>query len=74
MLLIDVLEMISIHNKVYYLQYSESFTGDVFMTTDNEPGALNKLFLHSQLNCQYCLFTIDYNTVQLLYSRFLEKF
>ena len=31
MLLTDVPEIISVDNKVYYLQYSDSFAGDVFM-------------------------------------------
>lgn len=75
--LTDVPEMISIHNKVYNSQYIEFFVGYVFMTTDNEPfysltGALNKLVLHSQLNCQYCLFTIDNNTV--VYSCYIQDF
>ena len=50
LLLTDVPEIISVDNKLYYLQYSDSFTGDVFMITDNEPfyslaSALNKIFL-----------------------------
>ena len=31
LLLTDVPEIISVDNKVYYLQYSDSFAGDVFM-------------------------------------------
>ena len=73
MLLTHVPEMNSIHNKVYHLQNNESFSSDVFMTTDNEPffsltGTLNKLFLHSQLNYRYCLLTIDCNTVAIFKS------
>ena len=63
-------EIISVDNKVYYLQYSDSFTGDVFMITDNEPfyslaSALNKIFTHSELNYQHCLLTVSCNTVAI---------
>ena len=63
-------EIISVDNKVYYLQYSDSFAGDVFMITDNEPfysmtSALNKIFSHSELDYQNCLLTIDCNTLAI---------
>ena len=63
-------EIISVDNKVYYLQYSDSFTGDVSMITDNEPfyslaSALNKNFSHSELNYQHCLLTVACNTVAI---------
>ena len=55
MLLTELPEMISVVNKVYHLQYSDSFLGDIFMITDSEPfysltSGLNKLFSYSQLN------------------------
>ena len=64
-------ELISVHNNVYYLvQYSDSLAGDVFMITDNEPfysliSAFNKIFSHAELDYQYCLLTIDCNTVAI---------
>ena len=70
MLLTDAPELISVHNNVYYLQYSDSLAGDVFMITDNEPfysliSAFNKIFSHAELDYQYCLLTIDCNTVAI---------
>ena len=70
MLLTDGPELISVHNNVYYLQYSDSLAGDVFMITDNEPfysliSAFNKIFSHAELDYQYCLLTIDCNTVAI---------
>ena len=63
-------EIISVDNKVYYLQYSDFFTCDVFMITDNGPfyslaSALNKTFSHSELNYQHCLLTVACNTVAI---------
>ena len=37
LLLSDLPGMVSVVNKVYCLQYSESFSGDVFKISDNEP-------------------------------------
>ena len=70
LLLSDVPEMVSVDNKVYCLQYSESFSGDVFNISDNEPfytlkTALNKIFSPTELNYQHCLLTIDCNTVAI---------
>ena len=70
MLLSDVPEMVSVDNKVYCLQYSESFSGDVFKISDNEPfytlkTALNKIFSPTDLNYKHCLLTIDCNTVAI---------
>ena len=70
LLLSDVPEMVSVDNKVYCLQYSESFSGDVFQISDNEPfytlkTALDKIFSPTQLNYQHCLLTIDCNTVAI---------
>ena len=64
----DVPEMVSVDNKVYCLQYSESFSGDVFQISDDEPfymlkTAFNKIFSPTELNYQDCLLTIDCNTV-----------
>ena len=63
-------EIISVDNKVYYLQYNDSFTGDVFMITDNEPlyslaNVLNKIFSHPEINYQHCLLTVACNTVAI---------
>ena len=61
-------ELISVHNNVYNLQYSDSLAGDVFMIS--EPfysliSAFNKIFSHAELDYQYCLLTIDCNTVAI---------
>ena len=66
LLLSDVPEMVSVDNKVHRLQYSESFSGDVFKLSDDEPfytlkTALNKIFSPTELNYQHCLLTIDCN-------------
>ena len=55
LLLTDVLEMVSVSDRMYFLKYSDPFAGDLFMTTNNLPyyslkNALNNLFLDSQLN------------------------
>ena len=55
LLLTDVPEMVSVSDRMYFLQYSDPFAGDLFMTTNNLPyyslkNALNNLFLDSQLN------------------------
>ena len=70
LLLSDVPAMVSVDNKVYCLQYSDSFSGDVFKISDNEPfytlkTALNKIFSPTELNYQHCLLTIDCNTVAI---------
>ena len=70
MLLSDVPEMVLVDNKVYCLQYSVSFSGDVFKIFDNEPfytlkTALNKIFSPTELDYQHCLLTIDCNTVAI---------
>ena len=70
LLLSDVPEMVSVDNKVYCLQYSASFSGDVFKIFDDEPfytlkTALNKIFSPTELNYQHCLLTIDCNTVAI---------
>ena len=70
LLLSDVPEMVPIDNKVYCLEYSESFSGDVFKLSDDEPfytlkTALNKIFSPTELNYQHCLLTVDCNTVAI---------
>ena len=70
LLLTDVPEMVSASDKMYSLQYSDAFAGDLFMATNNLPyyslqNALNSLFLDSQLNYQHCLLTVDCNTVAI---------
>ena len=70
LLLTDVPEMVSVSDRMYFLQYSDPFAGDLFMTTNNLPyyslkNALNNLFLDSHLNYQHCLLTIDCNTVAI---------
>ena len=70
LLLSDVPEMVSVDNKVYCLQYSASFSGDVFKIFDDEPfytlkTALNKIFSPTELNYQQCLLTIDCSTVAI---------
>ena len=70
LLLSDVPEMVSVDNKVYCLQYSVSFSGDVFKIYDDEPfytlkTALNKIFSPTELNYQHCLLTIDCITVAI---------
>ena len=70
LLLTDVPDMLSIENKVYRLQYSESFSGDLFKLCDDEPfftlrTALNKIFSSTELNYQHSLLTIDCNTVAI---------
>ena len=70
LLLSDVPEMVSVDNKVYCLQYSVSFSGDVFKIFGNEPfyilkTALNEIFSPTELNYRHCLLTIDCNTVAI---------
>ena len=68
LLLTDVPDMVSIFDKVYSLQYSESFTGSLFMTSNIGPymslrNSLLEVFSHSQWNYSCCLLTIGVNTV-----------
>ena len=67
LLLSDIPETISLCNKVYFVQYSDPFAGNMFMTSTKLPycsleHALNNLFS----SYQYCLLTIDCNTVAIL--------
>ncbi len=69
LLLTDVPEMVSVSDKIYHLQYSDSFNGDLFRSVAlpyySLQNALNHLFLSSQINYRCCLLTIDCNTVAI---------
>ena len=67
MLLTDVANTVSIFDKVYSLQYSESFTGSLFMTSNIAPymslrNSPLEVFSNSQQNYNCCLLTIGINT------------
>ena len=73
LLLTDVPEMISANGNIYNLHYSESYTGALFMTHNDEPyysleSAFNKIFLDSQLNYNYAFLTVACNTVAIFKS------
>lgn len=62
--------MVSTDNNIYQLQYSESFSGDVFMTTTSGPFVslkhdFNKIFSSFLLNYNSCLLTVSVNTVAI---------
>ena len=68
MLLTDVPHIVSICNKVYILEYSESLTGSFFLTSNNGPymtlqNSLTEVFSNCQLKYNCCLLTIGINTV-----------
>ena len=69
LLLTDVPHIVSICNKVYILEYSESLTGSLFLTSNNGPymtfqNSLTEAFSNCQLNYNCCLLTIiGINTV-----------
>ena len=69
LLLTDVPHIVSICNKVYILEYSESLTGSLFLTSNNGPymtlqNSLTEVFSNCQLKYNYCcLLTIGINTV-----------
>ena len=79
LLLTDVPELISAEDIIYSLQYSESFTGELCMTSSNEPffsleDTFSKIFLSSQLNYNYALLTIGINSVAIFkISNFVFK-
>ena len=63
LLLTDVPAVVSIHDKVYQLQYSESFTGSLFMASNNGPyltlqNSLVEIFFNFSIELQ--LFFVDY--------------
>ena len=68
LLLTDVPCVVSLYNKVYTLQYSESLAGSLFLTLNNGPymslqNSLIKVFSSSGLNYNCCLLTAGINTV-----------
>ena len=68
LLITDVPDMVSIFDKVYSLQYSESFTGSLFMTSNIGPyislrNSLLEVFSNSQRNYNCCLLTNGINTL-----------
>ena len=71
LLLTEVPEMISLSSNIYTLQYSDSYTGSVFMTVSNEPymsleDSLKRLCLSSQLDYNQALLTTGCNTCAFL--------
>ncbi len=46
LLLTDIPEAVSVDDKIYNLQYSKSFTGDVFMTSNDEPFSTVTKYFH----------------------------
>ena len=68
LLLTDVPCIVSLYNKVYTLQYSESLAGSLFLTLNNGPymslqNSLIEVFSSSGLNYNCCLLTAGINTV-----------
>ena len=68
LLLTDLPCVVSLYNKVYTLQYSESLTGSLFMTSNNGPymslqNSLMEVFSNCRLNYHCCLSTVGINTV-----------
>ena len=62
-------EMVST-DKIYYLQYSDSFSGDIFMRGNNDPfvsleHAFHRIFSNSLLNYKFALLTIGASTVAI---------
>ena len=73
LLLTDVPYIVSIYNKVYTLEYGESLTGSLFLTSNNGPymslqNSLTEVFSNGQLNYNCCLITmiIGINTVAVI--------
>ena len=65
LLLTEVPELVDIENDTFHLQYSESFSGALFMTVNNDPyvtleHAFNEIFFTT--NYKRCLLTIGMNT------------
>ena len=68
LLLTDVPCIVSLYNKVFTLQYSESLAGSLFLTLKNGPymslqNSLIEVFSSSGLNYNCCLLTAGINTV-----------
>ena len=71
LLLTDVPCIVSMYNNVYTLEYSESLTGSLFMTSNNGPymslqNSLTEVFSNCQLNYNCCLLKIGINTVAVI--------
>ncbi|CAB3983617.1 ATP-dependent DNA helicase PIF1 [Paramuricea clavata] len=69
LLLTDVPEFVEMDNHTFHLQYSDSFSGGLFMNANNHPyvtleHAINETFL--TLNYRSCLLTIGMNTVAII--------
>ena len=61
-------ELVDIENDTFHLQYSESFSGALFMTVNDDPyvtleHAFNEIFFTT--NYKSCLLTIGMNTVAI---------
>ena len=70
LLLTDVPEMVSVFDKIYHLEYSDSLAGDLFIENTNLPycsleHALRDLFYGSQLSYQHCMLTINCSTIAI---------
>ncbi len=66
LLLTEVPELVDIENDTFHLQYSESFSGALFMTVNNDPcvtleHAFNEIFFTT--NYKSCLLTIGMNSI-----------
>ena len=71
LLLTDVPCIVSMHKNVYTIEYSESLTGSLFMTSNKGPylslqNSLTEVFSNCQLNYKCCLLTIGINTVAVI--------
>ena len=60
--------MVSLDEKIYALTYSESLTGEMYMSNNNGPyvtlkNAFDDLFYAVEINYECCLLTIDCSTV-----------
>ena len=71
LLLTDVPCIVSIYNKLYTLEYSESLTGSLFMISNNGPymslqNSLTQLFSNCELDYNCCLLTIGINTIAVI--------
>ena len=68
LLLTDLPCVVSLYNNVYTLQYRESLTGSLFMTSNNGPymslqNSLMEVFSNCRLNYHCCSLTFGINTV-----------
>ena len=69
LLLNEVPELVDTENDTFHLQYSESFSGALFMTVNNDPyvtleHAFKEIFFTT--NYKSCLLTIGMNTVAII--------